>query len=108
MKKCGYCGHHDRFRKQGLQGTEYTDRILPCQSVGFKAKMDARLLIQDQMLNTIIMYVTAMMEIKSSLGVIVAAPTAGSCGALPGALIGASTIMNTGEDELVKGCWRRG
>ena len=88
---------------KGLQGTEYTDRILPCQSVGFKAKMDARLLIQDQMLNTIIMYVTAMMEIKSSLGVIVAAPTAGSCGALPGALIGASTIMNTGEDELVKG-----
>lgn len=86
----------------GLRGTEYEDRILPCQSVGFKAKMDANLLIQDQLLNTIIMYVTAMMEVKSSLGVIVAAPTAGSCGALPGALIGAQAVMGSSEDDLVK------
>jgi len=36
------------------------------------------------MLNRIILYVSALMEVKSSLGVIVAAPTAGSCGGLPG------------------------
>lgn len=87
---------------KGLQGTEYEDRILPCQSVGFREKMEANLLIQDQLLNTIIMYVTAMMEIKSSLGVIVAAPTAGSCGALPGALIGAQAVMGSSKDDLVK------
>ena len=39
------------------------------------------------------MYVSAMMEVKSSMGVIVAAPTAGSCGALPGALFGTAHSM---------------
>lgn len=87
---------------KGLQGTEYEDRILPCQSVGFKEKMDDNLLIHGQLLNTIIMYVTSMMEIKSSMGVIVAAPTAGSCGALPGAIIGAGAVMGKSEDEIVK------
>ena len=43
-----------------------------------------------------------MMEMKSSMGIIVAAPTAGSCGALPGTLIGASDIMQKSEEELVK------
>ncbi|MBL9131244.1 MAG: L-serine ammonia-lyase, iron-sulfur-dependent, subunit alpha [Verrucomicrobiaceae bacterium] len=38
-------------------------------------------------LNRIIIYVTALMEVKSSMGVIVAAPTAGACAALPGAVI---------------------
>jgi L-serine dehydratase len=85
-----------------LQGTVYEDRILPCQSVGFKEKMDASLLIAGQLLNTIILYITATMEMKSSMGVIVAAPTAGSCGALPGTIIGAGTVMGKSMDEMVK------
>jgi L-serine deaminase len=36
------------------------------------------------------LYTTAMMDVKSSMGVIVAAPTAGSCGTVPGALFGAA------------------
>lgn len=36
------------------------------------------------------------------MGVIVAAPTAGSCGALPGALFGTAHAMELPEDELVK------
>jgi L-serine dehydratase len=43
-----------------------------------------------------------MMEVKSSMGVIVAAPTAGSCGALPGALFGTAHSLQLPEDELVK------
>jgi len=42
------------------------------------------------------------MEVKSSMGVIVAAPTAGSCGALPGALFGTAHSLQLPEDELVK------
>lgn len=42
------------------------------------------------------------MEVKSSMGVIVAAPTAGSCGALPGAIMGIGKILELSEDELVK------
>lgn len=36
------------------------------------------------------------------MGVIVAAPTAGSCGALPGAVIGTATTLKLSQDEMVK------
>ena len=88
--------------KKGLQGADYQDRILPVQSLGFKDKMEDKSLLNGGMLNTIILYVTAMMEMKSSMGIIVAAPTAGSCGALPGTLIGATDIMQKSEEELIK------
>ncbi len=86
----------------GLSGTQYHDRILGSQSPQFKEKMDAGKLIGGDANNRIIMYVSAMMEVKSSMGVIVAAPTAGSCGALPGALFGTAHATQLPEDELVK------
>ena len=45
------------------------------------------------------MYVSAIMEVKSSMGVIVAAPTAGSCGAMPGAVLAVSDTMGLSEEE---------
>ncbi|MBP6804282.1 MAG: L-serine ammonia-lyase, iron-sulfur-dependent, subunit alpha [Chloroflexi bacterium] len=91
----------DNSIQQGLRGTYYEDRILPCQSVGFRQRMVSQTLINGEPLNTMILYVTAMMEIKSSMGVIVAAPTAGSCGALPGAILGAAAVMGKGEEDIV-------
>ncbi len=87
---------------QGLEGTEFEDRILGAQSVQFKAKMESGGLLAGDLLNQIIMYVSAMMEVKSSMGVIVAAPTAGSCGTLPGALIGAVDYLGKSREELIK------
>ena len=87
---------------QGLQGTEYEDRILGCQSVTFQERMEDRVLVDGGAMNRIILFVTAMMEVKSSMGVIVAAPTAGSCGALPGACLGATSAMGLTEDDAVK------
>jgi L-serine dehydratase len=86
----------------GLKGTHYQDRILGSQSVQFKENWEANRLVGGDTNNRIIMYVSAMMEVKSSMGVIVAAPTAGSCGALPGALFGTAHSMQLHEDELVK------
>jgi L-serine dehydratase len=86
----------------GLNGTTYHDRILGSQSPRFKQKMDAGLLPGDDVSNRIIMYVSAIMEVKSSMGVIVAAPTAGSCGALPGALFGMAHAKGLNEDVLLK------
>ncbi len=86
----------------GLMGTEYHDRILPCQSLGFKDKMDDNKLLEGDLLNTIILYVTAIMEMKSSMGIIVAAPTAGSCGTLPGTILGAAAHLGKNEDDIVK------
>ena len=88
--------------QSGLKGTEYKDRILGYQSGNFKKQMEAGKLVQGDALNRVIMFTTAMMEVKSSMGVIVAAPTAGSCGALPGALIGVSSAMELSEEETVK------
>lgn len=87
---------------EGLAGTSYDDRILHCQSNGFKSKMDQGALLGGNLLNTITLYITAIMEVKSSFGVIVAAPTAGSCGALPGAVIGAGHTLGVSVEEIAK------
>lgn len=87
----------------GLKGTHYTDRILGSQSLQLKEQLQKKRLTGGDANNIIIMYVSAMMEVKSSMGVIVAAPTAGSCGALPGAIIGMAASMDIDEDEKVKG-----
>jgi L-serine dehydratase len=76
--------------EEGLAGTEHKDRILGAQSPAFRERMKAGTLLDGGVLNRMILYVTALMETKSSMGVIVAAPTAGSCGALPGAVLGAA------------------
>jgi L-serine dehydratase len=86
----------------GLKGTKYEDRILGSQSVQLKEQMDNNRLMGGDANNRIIMYVSAMMEVKSSMGVIVAAPTAGSCGALPGAIIGMAASLDLSENEIVK------
>ncbi len=86
----------------GLQGTSFADRILPAQSPHFAEKMEAGQLVPGDVLNRIIMYVSAMMEMKSSMGVIVAAPTAGSCGALPGAVLGVADTLGKSREERVE------
>ena len=86
----------------GLKGTKYADRILGPQSLGFQKQMEDKRLVEGDILNQVILYTSAMMEVKSSMGVVVAAPTAGSCGALPGAIIGIGRGLSLHEDELVK------
>lgn len=86
----------------GLGGTSFADRILPFQSGRFGELAGNGQLIPGDVMNRVILYVTAMMEMKSSMGVIVAAPTAGSCGALPGAVIGACDAMGKDRSERVK------
>ncbi len=88
--------------QSGLKGTEYKDRILGYQSGNFRTQMEAGKLVAGDSLNRIIMFVTAMMEVKSSMGVIVAAPTAGSCGALPGAILGICSALGLDEEAAVK------
>jgi L-serine dehydratase len=86
----------------GLNGTKFEDRILGPQSVKFKSMMEDRKLISGDVLNRIIMYVSAIMEVKSSMGVIVAAPTAGSCGAMPGAVLGVVDALGLSDEEAVQ------
>ena len=88
--------------RTGLGGTEYADRILPSQSPGFtKAEEEGRLL-PASVNNRIIRYVTAIMEVKSSMGTIVAAPTAGSCGAMPGAVLAVADVLGSDEEKTLR------
>ena len=86
----------------GLKGTSYADRILGAQSLGFQQQLQQGTLLAGDLLNQVILQTSAMMEVKSSMGVIVAAPTAGSCGALPGAVLGAGSTLGLSEDEMVQ------
>ena len=88
--------------ESGLKGTSYHDRILGSQSPQYREKMESGKLVGGEANNRIVLYTSAMMEVKSSMGVIVAAPTAGSCGALPGALFGVAHSLDLPEDVLVK------
>ena len=73
--------------QEGLNGTIYSDRILghQCQLI---LDAEKRNRIIKNPINTIIAYVTALMEAKSSMRIIVAAPTAGSAGVLGGVILG--------------------
>jgi len=91
-----------RSIQQGIDGTEYRDRILGHQCGIYKSRMEADRLLAAGVLNRIVLYVTALMEVKSSMGVIVAAPTAGACGALPGACVAVADEMNLPDEAVAK------
>jgi len=87
---------------QGLKGTDYEDRILGYQCGRFAEHTKKGSLLDAGMLNRIILYVTALMEVKSAMGVIVAAPTAGACAALPGSVLGAADTTELTDDDVVR------
>jgi L-serine dehydratase len=87
---------------QGIAGTRYDDRVLGHQSGGYLREMQAGRLLDAGALNRTILYVTALMEVKSSMGVIVAMPTAGACAALPGAVIAMAEERGLGEEDMAR------
>jgi len=85
--------------REGLQGTCYADRILGPQARNYLHEMSGHGLLDAGVLNRIIVSVTALMEVKSAMGVIVAAPTAGACGALPGACLAVGDALDCSIEE---------
>lgn len=88
---------------EGLAGTIYSDRILGPQAHKIEEGIQKGCLIPGDVLNQVIKFITAIMEVKSSMGVIVAAPTAGSCGCLPGTVLGVGKTMGMSREEITKG-----
>lgn len=87
---------------QGITGTTYADRVLGHQSGRFEAAMQSGRLLDSGALTRAVLYTTALMEVKSSMGVIVAAPTAGACAALPASVIAVAEEMNLTEDDMAR------
>lgn len=87
--------------RTGLEGKEYKNRMLEPQAVKifeYEGKI-----IGGQVIKKIITYTAAVMDAKSSMEVIVAAPTAGACGVIPGTLIAVAEEEGLEEDSALKG-----
>ena len=91
-----------RSVESGLSGTEYEDRVLGFQSGAFQEAMRQDRLLDGGMLNRIVLMTTALMEVKSSMGVIVAAPTAGACAAFPAACLATGETLRLSDDEIAE------
>ncbi len=87
---------------QGIAGTTYADRVLGHQSGHFESAMQSGRLLDTGALTRAVLYTAALMEVKSSMGVIVAAPTAGACAALPASVIGFAEEMHLTEDDMAR------
>jgi len=87
---------------QGVAGTSYDDRLLGHQSGQFADAMARGTLLQAGVLNRTVLYTTALMEVKSAMGVIVAAPTAGACAALPASCIAVAEEMGLDDDAIAR------
>ena len=87
---------------QGIAGTTYEDRVLGHQSGVFQKRLQAGNLLNAGALNRMVLYVTALMEVKSAMGIIVAAPTAGACAALPAAVIAMGEELGLDDIELAR------
>ncbi len=88
--------------RNGLAGTSYPDRVLHHQSHLVYRKPQKGQLIPSDFTNDIIASVSAIMETKSSMGVIVAAPTAGACGTIGGVLNPVAIMTDKKEKEVAK------
>ncbi|MBI1338085.1 MAG: serine dehydratase [Phycisphaera sp.] len=87
--------------EDGLRGTSYADRILPSQVGGLQAARQQDRMVGGEPMHDVIEAITAVLETKSSMGPIVAAPTAGSCGVLPGTLLGLSRRIAWTDEQLI-------
>jgi L-serine dehydratase len=92
----------------GLKGTQYKNRILHQQSnLIRKAETEGKIL-KNSLINNTIAYVSAIMEAKSAMEVIVANPTAGSCGTIGGVLSGVAEDLNSTSEDLISAYFASG
>ena len=77
----------------------FTDRILPNQAHLSQASSH---ILGGRHHQFILEHVTRFMDIKASLGVIVAAPTAGACSCLPGVVFALGEELSLDDNQLVE------
>lgn len=94
--------------KIGLNGTEHEDRILQQQSHLVQKAERSKKILQGSIINKIVENVAAIMEAKSALEVIVANPTAGSCGTVGAALDAVADTLEASMEDKIKAYYAAG
>jgi len=98
----------DKSIETSLAGTHYDARILQQQShLVEKAEKQGKIPV-DPIVSRIVANVSALMESKSAMEVIVAVPTAGSCGTVGGTLRSIADHIDASLQEMVKAFFAAG
>ena len=100
-------GIMERAMASGMAREYYADRLLQSQAYKLVGADPASLLPTPAM-NDVAAGITAVMEAKSSMKAIVAAPTAGSCGCLPGTLLSIAKRMNATRASVLNALFAAG
>ena len=98
----------ERSIEIGLAGTHYEDRILHQQSHLIKEAEATKTLPADSLVRRLIENISAIMESKSAMQVVVAAPTAGGCGALGGTIKAVADARGLSDERKVRAYFAAG
>lgn len=94
--------------KIGLKGTQHKDRILHQQSNLVSKAEKAGRILQGSIVNVIVQNVAAIMESKSALEVVVANPTAGSCGTVGAVIDAVADEMEASDEDKIMAYYAAG
>ena len=110
---------HDRMRRvlEIMRTSAMQPLEQPCQSMGGliggeaiqleKNRMQGKSICGD-VLAKAMMYAMAVLEVNSSMGLIVAAPTAGSAGVVPGLLLSLQDCYQCSDEQLIDALFNAG
>ena len=86
----------------GLQGKEKSaSGLIGGDASRLFQRMEQGQTVSGQSMSRAAAYALAVSEVNAAMGRIVACPTAGSCGILPGALLAAAEILNASDEQLI-------
>ena len=93
---------------RGLQGVRSKSGLTGGDALRMAEAQSKGILISAEPLNSAMAYALAVAEVNAAMGRIVAAPTAGSCGILPGVLLSVGEMLNASDLSLVKALFNAG
>lgn len=93
---------------RGLQGVRSTSGLTGGDALKMAEAQSQGTLISAEPLNSAMAYALAVAEVNAAMGRIVAAPTAGSCGILPGVLLSVGETLDASDASLIEALFTAG
>ncbi|HXL05238.1 MAG TPA: L-serine ammonia-lyase, iron-sulfur-dependent, subunit alpha [Bacillota bacterium] len=93
---------------RGLQGMHSKSGLTGGDALRMAEALSRGTLINAESLNSAMAYALAVAEVNAAMGRIVAAPTAGSCGILPGVLLSVGEILDASDASLIEALFTAG
>jgi len=93
---------------RGLQGVRSKSGLTGGDALRMAEAQSKGILISAEPLNSAMAYALAVAEVNAAMGRIVAAPTAGSCGILPGVLLSVGEMLDASDLSLIEALFTAG